>query len=99
MRWTCLQLQSFAVIVVDNEADASVLVVRHSQRHHAQHLHVLQAAIATARQRDLLLHAQVYAGEEKARKKQASQATAMKTVQSGDGRGESERVAEVIFTY
>ncbi len=41
MWWTYLQLQSFVVIVVDNKADASVLVICDSERHHAQHLHVL----------------------------------------------------------
>lgn len=60
-RRTDLQLQSFVVVVVDDEADASVLVVRDPERHHAQHLHVLEAAVAAAGQRDLLLYAQVYA--------------------------------------
>lgn len=57
-----LQLQSFAVAVVDDEADAPVLVICHPQRHHPQDLHVLQPAITAARQRDLLLHPQVDAG-------------------------------------
>lgn len=40
-RWTYLQLHSFAVIVADDEAYASVLVICDSQCHHTQNLHVL----------------------------------------------------------
>ena len=38
---TYLQLQSFVVIIVDNEADTSILFVCDSERHHTDHLHVL----------------------------------------------------------
>jgi len=54
-----LQLQPFVVVVVDDEADAAALVVGHPERHHAEQLHVLDAAVAAAGQRDLLLHAQM----------------------------------------
>lgn len=59
-----LQLEAFVVVVVDDEADASELVVCNPQRHHPQHLHVLQAAVTAGGQRDLLLHTQVNAGQE-----------------------------------
>lgn len=64
MQKTYLQLQSFVVIVDDNKADASVLFVCDSERHHAQHLHVLQAAVTTTGQRNLLLYTQMYTAKE-----------------------------------
>lgn len=63
MQQTHLKLQPLVVIVVDDEADAAAFLVRDPERHHAQHLHVLQATITAAAQRDLVFHAQMYAEE------------------------------------